>query len=510
MANEFDGKLIADKYRLAELIGESDSGDLYSGRHEFMNKPVTIRVLPQALAMDGRWSKRFLDQAKNAAALSHPNILNATDFGTDSRGIVYSVFESAPDETLGSLIARDGSLDVDRTLSIAKQAAAAIASAHAKNVIHGKLTPSDIFLVKNEDGSDSVKVIGFGGDDLSIPRDADPRYLSPEQTGQFPVANPRSDIFSLGVIMYEMLAGVAPVEGKTTAEVKQKREQEPPPPLSAFRRDLPDDLEPMILSAMALDPDRRYPTMAAFAEDLELLSGGTPAPAVAPAAVAAPKKNIWQTAFIVFAGISLLAGGLIYATYVRKTDPTTQLVADAGSLPVQPIGPATGAQEESLAKLPEMTDAEILAASSGSMALPPGTLPGGDGYNAWANGGAPPIGAPSLQQQPINGIPPSAYVPNGGGQTVTIDPGGGSQFMPQDSGIILVPVPVQKDANTAAKAMPTPKNPNANVAVPSATPKPLATPVPKNNKPATTTPGKDKPATGTKPATGKPGEPKLD
>ena len=499
MVNEFEGKLIADKYRIAGLISESESGDLYAGQHEFMDKPVTIKVLPAALAMDGRWSKRFLDGARNAATVSHENILNLIDFGTDSRGVVYSVFEAAPDETLQSVIARDGSLDVARTLNIAKQAALAIAAAHAKSVVHGKLTPADIFLATDEDGTEAVKVIGFGTDNLLVPRDADPRYLSPEQCGEYPVAGPRSDIFSLGVIIYEMLAGVAPVEGKTTTEVKLKREVEPPPPMSAFRRDLPADLEPMILSAMALDPERRYPTMAAFAEDLQLLSGGVTAPVV-EAVAAAPRRNIWQTAFIVLAGVLLLSGAFIYATYVRKTDPTTETVADAGSLPVQPIGPATGAQEESLARLPDMTEAEMLAASSGTTALP-GTLPGGDGYNAWANGGAPPLGAPPLQQQPINGVPPQAYVPSGG-QTVTIDPNGGSQFMPQDGGIILVPVP--RDTTTAAKPSPTPKTPNANTAVPSSTQKPMATPLPKNTKPTTTTPGK--PVTGTKSPTGKPNE----
>ena len=116
MVNEFEGKLIADKYRIASLIRESESGDLYAGRHEFMDKPVTINVLPPALAMDGRWSKRFLDGARNAATVSHENILNLIDFGTDSRGVIYSVFEAAPDETLQSVIARDGSLDVARTL----------------------------------------------------------------------------------------------------------------------------------------------------------------------------------------------------------------------------------------------------------------------------------------------------------------------------------------------------------------------------------------------------------
>ncbi len=476
MINDFEGKLIADKYRLGDLLRESHSGDLYTGRHEFMDKAVMIKILPQALAIDGRWSKRFLDGARNAATLNHPNILNVTDFGTDSRGIVYSVFESAPDETLKSVIARKGSLDVDRTLNIAKQTATAIAAAHAKNVIHTRLTPADIFLIKNEDGAETAKVCGFGGDLLSVPRDADQRYLSPEQTGEYAIANPRSDIYSLGVIIYEMLAGVAPVEGKTSAEVKLKREQEPPPPLSAFRRDLPADLEPMILSALALDPERRYPTMAAFAEDLELLSGGAATPVVT-AAAAAPKKNVWQTAFVVLAGISLLAVGLIYATYVRKTDPTTQLVADTGSLPVQPIGPATGADEEKLAKLPEMTEAEMMAAATGNMAVPPGTLPGGDGYNAWANGGAPPIGAPPPMQQQ-NGLPPQAYIAPG--QTVTIDPNNGSPFMPPEGGIIYVPVPRPTNTNVSVKPPVTTGAPVSNTSgKPSPTPsKPMATPLP--------------------------------
>ncbi len=496
MINDFEGKLIADKYRIARLLREGDSGDLYSGRHEFMDKPVTIKILPPALAIDARWSKRFLDEAKNASSVSHPNILHVTDFGTDSKGIVYNVFEPAEYDTLRSTIERDGGLDVALTLNIAMQTAAALNAAHVKNVMHGRLTPDDIFLIDGENSSKIVKVYDFGADNLSVARDADPRYLSPEQCTDFPVADQRSDVYALGVIIYEMLAGVVPFPGSTIPAVKLKREQEPPPPLVAFRSDLPADLEPMILSALAVDPDRRYPTMAAFAEDLELLSTGLDAPLTA-AAVAAPKKNIWQMAIIVLAGISLLAVALIYATSsVKKSDPTAQLVADAGSLPVQPIGPATGAQEESLAKLPEMTEAEIMAAGNSNMALPPGTLPGGDGYNAWANGGAPPLGAPPLQQQ--NGLPPQAYVPPG--QTVTIDPNGGSQFMPQDGGIILVPVP--KEANTAVKPTPAPKTPPGNTAVqPSSTPKPMATPPPKNNKPATVPPGKDKqkPATTVKP-----------
>lgn len=166
-----------------------------------------------------------------------------------------------------------------------------------------------------------------------------------------------------------------------------------------------------------------------------------------------------------------------------------QLQADVGSLPVQPIGPATGAQEESLAKLPAMTDAEIMAVQSSNSALPMDSLPGGDGYNAWANGGAPPIGAP-----------PAQYIPPGG-QYYTVDPNG-SQFMPQDGGVILVPVPA--NTSTAVKPSPTPKTQTANTTVqptpaPVTTPKPLATP-PKTDKPLTGQPNKDKGASVEKPA----------
>jgi hypothetical protein len=265
-----------------------------------------------------------------------------------------------------------------------------------------------------------------------------------------------------------------------------KQKTEPPAPLSAFRRDLHPEIEPIVLSAIAADPERRYQTVREFAEDLEMLLGAPISP-VAAAVDDAPKRNIWQTAFIALAGISLLAVALIYATSGRKTDPTTQMQADVGSFPVQPIGPATGAQEESLAKLPAMTDAEIMATSA--MEQPPGTLPGGDGFNAWANGVAPPPGAP-LQ----NYVPP-------GGQVYTIDPNTGSQFMPPDGGVILVPIPA--NTNTAVKPTPTPKTPPANAAVPpslspSATPKPMATP-PKVDKPASNKPVKGKPTNSIKP-----------
>lgn len=509
MADELTGKLIADKYRVEALIGESDAGDLFAARNEIMDKPVTIKVLPQALAMDQRWSRRFLDEARAAATVNHPNILNLSDFGSDSRGVPYAVFEPIDGVLLSDMIS--ASIDEKRAVSIAAQIAGAVASAHEKKLVHGRLSPQTVFVSTDESGTDSVKVYGFGGDPLNVGGDADPRYLAPEQSNSFPVADGRTDVYALGVMIFEMLSGVLPYEGSTAAEVQAKLAGEPPPPLSAFRKDLNPEIEPIVLTAMAASPDRRYQTMAAFAEDLSLLSSRI-APAKKDAAAAEPKKEIWKTAAVAFVGIAALAAMLIYATSVRKTDPTDQLQADVSSLPVQPIGPATGAQEESLAKLPALTDAEIMASASQPLL---NDLPGGDGYNAWANGGAPPPGAPPLGAVPPAGAPLNQGMPTveyiqPGGQTYTVpSSGSGSQFMPSDSGVILVPVPVSPEANTAAKPAATPGKTAANTAAqPSPTPagpKPLATPPPKT-KPADTTKGKSTTPSTAKPKTSKPGE----
>lgn len=496
MAGEFEGKDLAEKYEVGQLIRRGEIGDIYRGRHIFMDRPVTLRIVPRALAVDDQIVRRFFDEAKTAARIVHPNVVNVTDFGSASDGTVYAVYEGETGETLAEVITNSGKLDSSAALDIARQTADALTAIHSHDAVHGNLTPENILVARDEMGRLQVKVFGIGSDGPMSPSRsendataADFAYLAPEQCSGGE-ADRRSDIYSLGVIGYEMLAGEPPFTGERPADVMMKHTEELPAPLSAFRSDLPPAIEPVLLKALAKDPDLRYQTAGEFSEDLSLVAANRPA--LGAAAAAANGNNIWKTAFIVLAGISLLSVFLIYATSSRQTNPTTSLQPDANSQPVQPINPATGAEEQNLAALPGSA-AEVVGNSNTNSSTGAGTLPGGDGYNPWATG-APPAGAP-----------PQSYV-GPGGQTINIPPGQ-SPFMQdvpagctvQPSGLILCPVPV-----TTPKPSPTPKQPaaNANTATPTAPEvKPTATPAKapaKTPAPAPAkSPGATKPATPT-------------
>ena len=464
MTSDLIGKLVADKYRIESLILESDSGDLFRAVHESRDTPLILELLPRAFSVDSRWTKKFLDRARVASGVSHPNVLRLEDFGEDSRGNVYAGYESVKGELLDSMIAAP--MPQIQALGLARDIAQALEAAHERGVLHGALSPKKVFV---ENASDA-KVYGFGGDTFDIPRDKASGYLAPEQRNEYPIADKRSDIYALGEILRQMLAGSAVVDGIADA--------------------LPDtvhkELAPIIDTATARDPELRYLSVTAFREDLDRIYAEIGGSAIASKAV--KKHNIWQTAFIALCGIVVLAGVFIYATYSKGSDPTVSMKVDEGSLPVQPINPATGAQEEALLKSAPIGDPSALQDPYLN-----GAAPGGDGYNAWANGVMPPAGAPlsgtttgplagsQFPQNPQNGIPPQAIGPPG--ERVTVQPGG-SVFMPNEGGVILVPVPKSQEPEPTN----TPKNNAANTAVKNPTgaatpPKATATPAKATEKP---------------------------
>jgi len=468
MTSDLIGKLVADKYRIESLILESDSGDLFRAVRESRETPLILELLPRAFSVDSRWAKKFLDRARIASGLSHPNVLRLEDYGEDSRGNVYAGYENVNAETLDSLISKP--LPQTQALGIARDIAQALEAAHERGVLHGTLSPKKVFI---ENGSEA-KVYGFGGDTFDIPRDKNSDYLAPEQRNDYPIADKRSDIFALGEMLKRMLAGPAVADGVADA--------------------LPDnvhkELAPIIETATARDPELRYPSATAFREDLDRIYAESGGNVIVPKA--AKKHNIWQTAFIALCGIVVLAGVFVYMTYSKGSDPTVSMKVDEGSLPVQPINPATGAQEEALLKSAPIGDPSALQDPYLN-----GAMPGGDGYNAWANGVMPPAGAPlsgtttgplagsqfpQNPQYPPNGIPPQAIGPPG--ERVTVQPGG-SVFMPNEGGVILVPVPKNQEPEPTN----TPKNNAVNKTVKdpagtATTPKTSTTPAKTTEKPA--------------------------
>jgi serine/threonine protein kinase len=483
MTDQFTGQILADKYRIGRILRDSDLGKIYHGSHLVMDKPVTVKILSPALAVDGSIVKQFSAEARTASQITHPNILNVTDFGSDTDGNVFIVYEGVEGENLKDIIKSEGMLAPARAIDLTKQIASALTAAHAHKVVHGALSADNVVITEGP-GGETAKVLNFGAakPNEEIAADHDPasasevEYLSPEQCSDTGETDARSDIYSLGVVFYEMLAGEVPFSGEKSTDVMLKHVQDLAPPLAAYRKDLRPELEPVVLKALAKDPEMRYQTAEEFIEALDTV----PETAVASEQVkaAAASNNIWKTAFIVLIGIMVLASALIYATSSRQTNPVTQLQPDVNGLPVQPINPATGTDEQNLASM-MLSMGSMQPTANSNTSLAPGVMPGGDGFDPWANGGARPVGAP-----------PPGYVPPPG-QTVTID-GSGGQFMPPltdippgctllPSGTVLCPKPIDENA---AKPTPTPK-PAASPDKQKTPPSDMTNPVTKEGTPAT-------------------------
>src|SRR5690606_30225477 len=255
-------------------LGEGGMAEVYLATDLLLNRAVAVKILHARFAGDREFVERFRREARAAASLSHPNVVNIYDVGED-QDTHYIVLEYVKGRNLKDILRRYGPLPIRQATFVARAVAAALAAAHRQNLIHRDVKPHNILIT--DEGR--VKVTDFG-----IARAASAatlthtgtllgsvHYFSPEQARGQP-AGPQSDVYSLGVVLYEMLTGRVPFTSDTPVGVALKHLQEEPVPPSRYRRRLPERLEAIVLRAMAKDPSQRYPSPADMLADLRAFS----------------------------------------------------------------------------------------------------------------------------------------------------------------------------------------------------------------------------------------------
>lgn len=263
------GMFVADRYEIIEKIGAGGMSDVYKARDHVLGRFVAIKVLKQEFSEDVNFVTKFRTEAQSAAGLEHPNIVNIYDVGSES-GMHYIVMEYVEGVTLKTYIQKKGRLTYKEAVSIAIQVGRGIEAAHAKHIIHRDIKPQNI-LISTEG---KAKVTDFGiaravsNNTISADVMGSVHYASPEQARNGFVDG-KSDIYSLGIVMYEMVTGRVPFDGETTVAVAIQHLQEEMVAPSTYAPDLPVSLEKIILKCTQKSPDRRYPTISDLLIDLK-------------------------------------------------------------------------------------------------------------------------------------------------------------------------------------------------------------------------------------------------
>ena len=271
------GTVVGGRYKLERVIGEGGMSAVYEGEHVHMHKPVAVKVLSPEMSKSSEAVERFHREAMAASRIDHPNVAAATDFGELEDKSFFLVLELIAGKTLRDAI-RDGKFPARRTLHVARQIASALARAHSLGIVHRDLKPENVMLTSRAGDEDFVKILDFGIAKLPVkdlapdatPSEAapltqlgmvygTPEYMSPEQAMGKPI-DARADLYSLGVIMFEMLAGARPWDDDNKAVLLGKHVSQPIPAIADKSPDanVPDEIEAIVRKLMAKSPDERY------------------------------------------------------------------------------------------------------------------------------------------------------------------------------------------------------------------------------------------------------------
>ncbi len=325
MEDTLVGTTIVGRYDVQQCLSKQPSSSLYKARHLLMDRAVTIRLLT---ATDIQSVKRFQVEAKVASSLNHPNIITVLDFGV-SNGRPYLVTDYLQGKTLAELLRQHGQLSVSRTLDIFSQVCDAVTYAHKQDLLIRCLKPSQIFVFDTPDLKDFVKVVEFGiserlledGEEVKNLANkgvvnGDPRYLSPESVLAVKL-DAKSDVFTVGCLMYETLVGRTPCDGKTAHEVMHRQLTKVPQAVreASGNKNISEAVERIVMRAIEKDPDQRYPSMEAMWTDIEVCKHGAnqlrlsqkkkPAPKTDPALKKKRVMRVLGLSLSLFLGVAL-------------------------------------------------------------------------------------------------------------------------------------------------------------------------------------------------------------